>query len=228
MTAAAAAPAALVGWASTGAAAEAASCGAAPQLAAAGCAAGEAEAGRGGATGEAVAPLGAAASGTHHAYACGVWEGSHAAAAAAAAVFTGHSISMADLLQQLQSDPSLGLHAWATGGTCIRKMELTAACFDGVSLHEIPASLLLTCYIAEVGDRAQQCMSAGAVGQQGAAHAGHVAGAECLAVVQEVEGLLQLSVHPVLLQVLGGQRLQELFGGLMSCKQLLSAAGVTL
>jgi hypothetical protein len=92
-----------------------------------------------------------------------------------------------------------------------------AAAFSCVGLDAIPASLLLTNYIAEVGDRAQQCL--GAVGQQGAA--GTRAGSEFLGVLQEVKGLLQLSSWPVLLQLLGGQRLQELVEGLMRCKQLL-------
>jgi hypothetical protein len=85
-----------------------------------------------------------------------------------------------------------------------------------MSLRAIPASLLLTNHIAEVGDRAQQCLSAGTVGQHGVD-----TGAECLAVEQELEGLLQLSGHPVLRQLLGGQRLQELVDGLMRCKQQL-------
>jgi hypothetical protein len=84
-------------------------------------------------------------------------------------------------------------------------------------LTAIPASLLLTNYIAEVGDRAQQCLSAGAVRQQDINLR-----ADCLAVEREVEGLLQLSGQPVLLQLLGGQRLQELVEGLMRCKQRLS------
>jgi hypothetical protein len=82
-----------------------------------------------------------------------------------------------------------------------------------VGVDAIPASLLLANHIAEVGDRAQQCLSA--VGQR------DVAAADCLAVEQEVEGLLQLSVQPVLLQLLGGHGLQELVDGLMRCKQLL-------
>jgi hypothetical protein len=91
-------------------------------------------------------------------------------------------------------------------------------------LDAIPASLLLTNYIAEVGDRAQQCLNAGDV--QGAAGLG--AGAECLMLLLEVEGLLQLSVQPVLLQLLGKQGLQELVEGLMRCKQLLSEAYMQL
>ena len=124
-------------------------------------------------------------------------------------------ISMTGLLQQLQSNPGL---LNGSVGACIQQLERSAACLTGVGLDTIPASLLLTNYIAEVGDRAQQCLSA--VGQQGAART--VAGAECLAVMHEIEGLLQLSVQPVLLQLLGCQRLQELVEGLMRCKQRLS------
>jgi hypothetical protein len=46
--------------------------------------------------------------------------------------------------------------------------------------------------------------------------------AECLALLQEVEGLLRLLSQHVLLQLLGGQRLQELVDGLYRCKQLLT------
>jgi hypothetical protein len=130
------------------------------------------------------------------------------AAAVPAAV---HSISMTGLLQLLQSDPSLET------SICIRQLRYSAACFEGVSLKAIPASLLLTNYIAAVGDRAQQCLSAGVVGQQDAE-----VGAECFALMQEVEGLLQLSGQPVLLQLLGGLRLQELVDGLTRCKQQLT------
>jgi hypothetical protein len=93
------------------------------------------------------------------------------------------------------------------------QMQKIAAGFGGAGLDAIPASLLLTNYIAEVGDRAQQCLSAGAV-QDGALTG---------AVLQEVEGLLQLSLQPVLPQVLGGQQLQEMVGGLYRCKHLLGA-----
>jgi hypothetical protein len=48
--------------------------------------------------------------------------------------------------------------------------------------------------------------------------------AGCLGVMQEVEGLLQLLMQPVLRQLFGGQRLQELVEGLMRCKQLLTEA----
>jgi hypothetical protein len=126
----------------------------------------------------------------------------------------GHSISMAALLQQLQSNPSLGA---GCESAFARLLGDSAACFEGVGLTAIPASLLLTNYIAEVGDRAQQCLSAGAVRQQDINLR-----ADCLAVEREVEGLLQLSGQPVLLQLLGGQRLQELVEGLMRCKQRLS------
>jgi hypothetical protein len=120
---------------------------------------------------------------------------------------------MTGLLQQLQSDPSL------EGSACIRQLRDSAAGFEGVSLKAIPASLLLTNYIAAVGDRAQRCLSAEVVGQQAAE-----VGAECFALLQEVEGLLQLSRQPVLLQLLGGQMLQELVDGVNRCKQLLTEA----
>jgi hypothetical protein len=114
-------------------------------------------------------------------------------------------ISMADFMQQLQSvNGSEGGYM----GVCIGQLESSVACSGGVGLDTIPASLLPTNYVAEVGDRAQQCLSAGAG-----------VGGECLAVMQEVEGLLQLSGQPVLLQLLGGRQLQELVEGLMRCKQ---------
>jgi hypothetical protein len=118
-------------------------------------------------------------------------------------------MSLVDLLEQLQSPCNLKT-SWR------RQVEGSAACFDGVSPNGIPASVLLANYIAELGSRAQQCLSAGAVGQQE-----DDVGADCLAVMQEVEGLLQLSSQPVLLQLLGGQGLQELVEGLSKCKQLL-------
>jgi hypothetical protein len=81
-------------------------------------------------------------------------------------------------------------------------------------LAAIPASLLLTSYIADVGSRAQQCLNARAAGQQGA-------GLECFELVQEVEGVLQVAGQPVVLQVFGQQRLQEMVDGLSRCKQQL-------
>jgi hypothetical protein len=91
----------------------------------------------------------------------------------------------------------------------------------------IPASLLLTTYFADLSNRAQQCLHA--AGQQGAAHTG--TGGECLALLQEVEGLLQLSLgQPVLLQLLAEhccERLQGLVAALLRCKQLLGDASVT-
>jgi hypothetical protein len=139
----------------------------------------------------------------------GMSEGSDTAAA-----FAGCSVSMAGLLHQLQSDLCVGSDVCAT---CIRHLQNSAACFGGVGLDAIPASLLLTNHIAEVGDRAQQCL--GLAGQQDGTAAG--GGAECFAVMEEVEGLLQLSGQSVLQQLLGGQRLQELVEGLSRCKQQL-------
>jgi hypothetical protein len=72
--------------------------------------------------------------------------GGNLSAAAADVQSTGNSI--ADLLQQLPSHPSLGA---SCGGACIRRMHESAACFGGVGLDGIPASLLLTNYIADVG-----------------------------------------------------------------------------
>jgi hypothetical protein len=128
------------------------------------------------------------------------------------------NISIADLLQQLQSDTSFS-SGW--GIACIRRLRDSSACFKGVGLDTIPALLLLTNYIAEVGDRAQQCMNAAGVGLQDAAQAR--ARFECLALLQEGDGLLQLSGLPVMLKLLEGQRLQQLVGGLQRVKQLLSA-----
>ena len=105
----------------------------------------------------------------------GMSEGSDAAAA-----FAGRSVSMAGLLHQLQSDLSVGSDVCAT---CIRHLQNSAACFGGVGLDAIPASLLLTNHIAEVGDRAQQCL--GLAGQQDGTAAG--GGAECFAVMEEVD-----------------------------------------
>jgi hypothetical protein len=93
----------------------------------------------------------------------------------------GRSISMADLLQQLLSDPS-SKDGWGSACACTRHMHESAACLEGVALDAIPASLLLTNYIAEVGDRAQQCLNAGAVKRQDVG-----VRAECLALLQEVE-----------------------------------------
>jgi hypothetical protein len=130
-------------------------------------------------------------------------------------------ISMADLLQQLQSNTGL------VDGTCIRHMQQSAACFGDTNPDTIPASLLLTSYFADLSNRAQQCLNA--VGQQAAAHT--CAGGECLALLQEVEGLLQLSLgQPVLLQLLGEhccERLQGLVAALLRCKQLLGDGSVT-
>jgi hypothetical protein len=112
---------------------------------------------------------------------------------------------------------------------CIRELKHSAAQFVGLGLDAIPASLLVPNYIAEVGDRAQRCLSAaGAVGQQDAAGQGaDAASGECLVVMQEVEGLLQLVAQPVLLQLLGGQRWQELVGGLWRCEKMLNAFSTT-
>jgi hypothetical protein len=130
----------------------------------------------------------------------------------------GRSISTADLLQRLHSDPSLGFDC---GATCLRQLHKSAAAakqlFGRESSDAILASLLLTNYIAEVGDRAQLFL--GAEGQYGEARMR--ACSECLALTQEVEGLLQLSGQPALLQLLGGQKLQVLVEGLTRCKPLL-------
>jgi hypothetical protein len=92
--------------------------------------------------------------------------------------------------------------------------------FYGVSLSDIPAALLLTNYIAETGDRAQQCLeaAAGAVVHRDGNPSG---AAECSAVLCAVEGLLQLSAQPVARQLLTPHQLQELTPALMSCKQQL-------
>ena len=121
-------------------------------------------------SGAALAPPDASPTISAAAPACG--HGSPAAAAA------GHCMSLVDLLEQLQSPCNIKT-------SCRRQVEGSAACFDGVSPNGIPASVLLTNYIAELGSRAQQCLSAGAVGQQE-----DDVGADCLAVMQEVEGLL--------------------------------------
>ena len=134
---------------------------------------------------------------------------------AAVAAVPWRSVSTASLLHQLRSNPSLGV---GCGAACVRQLKRSAACFGGGDVTAVPASLLLTNYIADVGDRAQQCL--GARGQQGAAHTG--ARARCWGVMQEVEGLLQLSAQPVLVQLLGGQRLHELVERLMRCTQLLA------
>jgi hypothetical protein len=136
----------------------------------------------------------------------------------------GRNISMANLLQQLQSDPCM--RSGCAAG-CIRELKHSAAQFVDVGLDAIPASLLVPNYIAEVGDRAQRCLSAaGAVGKQDGSGADAASG-ECLVVMQEVEGLLQLVAQPVLLQLLGGQQWQELVGGLWRCKKLLNAFSTT-
>ena len=60
------------------------------------------------------------------------------------------------------------------------------------------------------------------MGQQDGAAATAACGRTCLAVMQEVEGLLQLVAQPVLLQLLGGQQWQELVRGLLRCEKLLT------
>jgi hypothetical protein len=126
-------------------------------------------------------------------------------------------MSMAALLAQLsQADPSPAGADSLNG--CLIQLQETGGVFSGVSLHAIPASLVVANYIAETGDRAQQCLSAAAGDAQ--EQDGNKA-AECSAVLCAVEGLLQLSVQPVVRQLFGLQPQQELIGGLLSCKQQL-------
>jgi hypothetical protein len=99
------------------------------------------------------------------------------------------------------------------------QLEGSAQGFAGIGLQDIPASLLVANYIAEIGDRAQQCLEAAAGDAQ--QQDGNKA-AECSAVVNAVEGLLQLAVQPVVRQLFGQQQLQELVKGLIRCKQQLS------
>ena len=144
-----------------------------------------------------------------------------AAAAAVAGAAAGRSMSIAAFLEQL-SAPNL----WARPGSltdCLEQLQETAGVFTGVSLHDIPASLVVTNYISETGDRAQQCLeaAAGATVQQDGTGVTRAGAAQCNAVVCAVEGLLQLAVQPALRQLFSPQQQQELMGGLVTCKQQL-------
>ena len=152
--------------------------------------------------------------------------GSAAVAKAAAA---GHSISIAALLQQLippgssaAGDGDAAAAAAALAG-CLQQLAESARDFTGVSWADIPASFLLTNYIAETGDRAQQCLAQGRAAAGAALQRDGTAAdaAECSAVLQDVKGLLQLSVQPVVRQLFGQQQVHKLIRGLLSCKQQL-------
>jgi hypothetical protein len=126
----------------------------------------------------------------------------------------GRTLGMAAFSEQC-NPAGLSTAGGSTLEDCLKQLWESAGLFTGVALNDIPASFLLTNYIAETGDRAQQCLSAAAddaMQWDGAA-------AECSAVVCAVEGLLQLAVQPVVRQLFGPQHIQELIGGLMSCKQ---------
>jgi hypothetical protein len=124
---------------------------------------------------------------------------------------------MAALLQQL-NPPGASAASETALADCIVQLRESAAVFTGVALNDIPACLVVTNYIAEIGDRAQQCLKVAAAMQRD----GNTAdSAECFGVVSVVEGLLQLAVQPVVMQLFGMQKTQELVGGLMSCKQQL-------
>jgi hypothetical protein len=138
-----------------------------------------------------------------------------------AAAASGRSMSMATLLQQLSQQESSSHKAGGAGshGSFLKLLEESAQVFAGIGPQDIPASLVVTNYIAETGDRAQQCLEAVTTAtQQGVGDRV----AECSAVVGAVEGLLQLAVQPVVRQLFGPQQLQELIGGLIRCKQQLS------
>jgi hypothetical protein len=138
-------------------------------------------------------------------------------------------MSMAVLLEQLQATAAAA--GSSSSGVSLQPcidgiQECVLSCFGGVDLDNIPASLLVSNCIAGVGERAQQYLNAtGSVGQQGGVHTGTEA-AECSAVMQEVEGLLQLAQQPVLLQLFGQHRVEELVEGLTSCKSRLWQAGI--
>jgi hypothetical protein len=139
-----------------------------------------------------------------------------AGCAASAAGAAGRTMGMAALSQQ-HNPAGMSTAVNSTLKDCLKQLWESAGLFAGVALNDIPASLFLTNYIAETGDRAQQCLSAAA----GAAMQGDGAAAECSAVVCAVEGLLQLSVQPVAWQLFGLEQLQDLIRGLISCKQQL-------
>ena len=137
----------------------------------------------------------------------------------------GRNMSMAGLLEE-QASHRVSLQQ------CINRMKEGASCFAaaGVGLNDIPASLVVGNYVAEVGYRVQQGLNAAeaacaAVGQQ---DEGCTGAAECSAVMhealREVEGLLRLAQQPVLLQLFDGQAVLELVEGLMSSKQRLRKA----
>jgi hypothetical protein len=141
---------------------------------------------------------------------------------AAAAAASRQSMSMAALLEELTPpDMSVAVDTALTG--CIKQLQESAGVFSGVSLSDIPASLVVTNYAAETGDRAEQCLAPGRTAAGTAMQRDGTAAdaAECSAVLQDVEGLLQLSVQPVVRQLLGTQHLQKLIRGLLSCKQQL-------
>mgnify|MGYP001807048885 FL=1 len=131
---------------------------------------------------------------------------------------------MSVLLEQLQATAAAA--GSSSSGVslqhCIDRIhECVLSCFAGVGLVNIPASLLVSNFIAGVGERAQQYLNAtGAVGQQDGIHHS-IEAAECSSVMQEVEGLLQLAQQPVLLQLFGQHMVAELVEGLMSCKEKL-------
>jgi hypothetical protein len=138
----------------------------------------------------------------------------------------GRNMSMAVLLEELQASHRVSLQQ------SINRMKAGASCFAaaGVGLNDIPVSLMVANYVAEVGDRAQQGLNAAeaacaAVGQHDGAC---TVAAECSAVMheplREVEGLLRLAQQPVLLQLFDEQTVLELVSGLMSCKQRLRKA----
>lgn len=134
-------------------------------------------------------------------------------------------MSIAVLLEQLQAAAAAAgsSSAGVSLQQCIDGMKASVSCFGGVGLNDIPASLLVANYFAEVGERAQQYLNARCTaGQQDGGSACAVSGAaECSSVMQDVEGLLQLVQQPVLLQLFGQQMVQESVEGLTSCKQRL-------
>lgn len=137
------------------------------------------------------------------------------APAAASGVAAGRRprMSLAALLHQLQASAGSSSCASGLGGCVQRLRDSAASIFCGLSLDAIPANLLVVNDIAGVVDRVQQAVRAGAAAQPGGVQ-------DAWVVLQDVEGLLQLTAQPVLWQVLGcSQQGQDLVQELLRCRR---------
>lgn len=140
---------------------------------------------------------------------------SHTAPPAAAAASA--AAAQPVLLHQLYTSTVSSSHAGGLMGY-IQRLRCSAALhFPGVNLDHIPAPLLVANDIADVVDRVQRFVGAGAAVQHAAARPGWVQ--EGWVLLQDVEGLLQLTTQPVLWRVLGSNQGQQLVRGLLKCRQ---------